>query len=315
MKKRIIKTVISLSLVSLIVVSFTAQIYAAGNVSLLNPQENYSSVYSRASDPAAVSVRFSDNMSPQIEGKLISNTTYVALRSFLNSVGAFNIKWSQKNKTATAVSENETIVVQIGKYELIVNSKTIVMIAENKLIGNTTYVPIRPLAEALGYDVSWTQSTKTVTLSKESTGSGGATEEETFGTYGQYSARADSYYDHEDLYWLSRIISAEARGESIEGKLAVGNVVMNRMAHSNYPDTVKDVVFDDKYGIQFTPVANGSVYNEPTKESIFAAKIILEGYRMNNEVIYFVDTKLSPNSWVELNNTFVFKIGCHSFFK
>ena len=315
MKKGIIKTVISLSLISMILVSFSAQFYAATNVSVPDMPDNSSFVYSRAREPASVSVRFSNKASPHIEGKLISNTTYVALRSFLNSIGVFNIKWSQKSKTATAVSENVTISVQIDKYELFVNDRKIYMIAENKLIENTTYVPIRPLAEALGYEVSWTQSTKTVILSKTSSGSGDVPEDGTLGTYGQFSARADSYYDYDDLYWLSRIISAEARGESIEGMLAVGSVVMNRMNHKNYPNSVKEVIFDDKYGIQFTPVANGYVYKDPTDKSIFAAKIVLEGYRINNEIIYFVDTKISPNSWVERNNTFVFKIGCHSFFK
>lgn len=315
MKKRIVKSVISLSLISLIMVSFTAQLYAASGTSTIKASDDTPAVCSRASVSTAVNIRFSDNVTQKIEGKLISNTTYVALRSFLNSIGGYSIKWSQSSKTATAVSKNDTIIAQIGKYELTVNDEVVSTIAENKLLSNTTYVPIRPLAEALGYEVSWTQSTKTVTLTKNNFDGGGNTEDESFGTYGKYTARADSFYDYEDLYWLSRIISAESRGESIEGKLAVGNVVMNRINHSSYPDTIKDVIFDDKYGIQFTPVANGSVYNDPTDESIFAAKIILEGYRMNNEIIYFVDTKVSPNSWVELNNTFVFKIGCHSFFK
>ena len=165
----------------------------------------------------------------------------------------------------------------------------------------------------IGYDVEWNGSSRTVTLNKpiyDNDNVGG-----TFGSYGSYTARSDSYYDYEDLYWLSRIISAESRGESIEGKLAVGTVVMNRTDHKNYPDTIKGVVFDDKYAVQFTPTANGSIYYDPTDESIFAAKIILEGYRIDEEIIYFVDTKVSPNSWVELNNKFVFKIGCHSFFK
>lgn len=316
MSKRIIKTIISLSLISLITVSFNAQLYAAGNISdFAVSVEDVPATYSKMSNYTAVSIRFTDDTLKNIEGKLISNTTYVALRSFLNSIGGYNIKWSQKDKIASAFSKNSSIVAQIGKYELIVNEVTVPMIAENKLINNTTYVPIRPLAQALGYEVAWNQSTKTVTLTRSYLDESGDSNHETLGTYGQYSAHADSYYDYEDLYWLSRIISAEARGESVEGMLAVGNVVMNRVNHKNYPDTIKGVIFDDKYGIQFTPVANGYVYKDPTDESIFAAKIILEGYRMNDEVIYFVDTKISPNSWVERNNTFVFKIGCHSFFK
>jgi len=316
MKRKIIKTITVISMISLLVISSTAQLYAANAYNLSNYSEsnNSAATYSRSTE-VNVRVRFSDENKPSIDGKLISNTTYVALRGFLNSIGGFNITWNQKNKSASAISEEFDIFAQIGKYELIVNNNTVQTIAENKLINNITYVPIRPLAEAMGYDVKWNGISKTVTLSETANNEIGGVDTENFGTYGSYTAKADSHYNADDLYWLSRIISAESRGESIEGKLAVGSVVMNRTEHRSYPDTIKDVVFDDKYGIQFTPVANGSVYYQPTEESIFAAKIILEGYRMNNEIIYFVDTKASPNSWVELNNTFLFKIGCHSFFK
>lgn len=311
--KKFIKVLAVFSVISLILISFTAQVYAADTVVVNNYSENFSATRATDSD-INVNVRFSDGITPGIQGKLISNTTYVALRSFLNSIGGFNISWNQKYKIATAVSDKFNVSVQIDKYELIVNDSDIATNAKNLLINNTTYVPLRPLAEAFGFDVKWNGSTKTVTLAKIIQNDN-FEDEENFGTYKNYTARADAYYDYEDLYWLSRIISAESRGESIEGKLAVGSVVMNRVDHKNYPSSIKGVVFDDKYAIQFTPVSNGSIYYEPTDESVFAAKIILEGYRIDKSVIYFVDTKVSPNSWVELNNDFVFKIGCHSFFK
>ena len=55
---------------------------------------------------------------------------------------------------------------------------------------------------------------------------------------------AADIYSYEDLYWLSRIISAEARGEPFIGQLAVGTVVINRTRSNYYPDTIYKVIFD-----------------------------------------------------------------------
>ena len=52
----------------------------------------------------------------------------------------------------------------------------------------------------------------------------------------------DSYYDQEDLFWLSRVIYAESGNQPLEGKMAVGNVVMNRVASPIYPNTVEGVL-------------------------------------------------------------------------
>ena len=57
----------------------------------------------------------------------------------------------------------------------------------------------------------------------------------------------------------------------------MGNVVLNRVADKQFPNTVKEVIFDDKYAIQFEPVENGTVYDEPTDSAVLAAKISLEG--------------------------------------
>ena len=325
MKKRIFKAVITVSLAAVTFVSMTSKLYAANSVTSDSVNDSIFAT-GKANEPRSVSVVNDNNVNIKLNGrqicqneaKLINNTTYIALRSFLNAVDTIDITWSQKSKTATARSAVYHISVQIDKCELFVNDTRITTIAENKLIDNKTYVPIRPLAEGMGFSVTWVGSSKTVILNsehKDNVNDEDKAPDESYGTYGSYTARSDSHYDREDLYWLSRIISAESRGESLEGKLAVGTVVMNRVDSKIYPDTIKEVVFDNKYAVQFTPTKNGSIYNEPTKESVFAAKIILEGYRMDDKVIYFVDTKASPNSWVELNRIFVFKIGCHSFFK
>lgn len=135
-------------------------------------------------------------------------------------------------------------------------------------------------------------------------------------TYAQAKSmvKADSAYDYEDLYWLSRIISAEARGESFTGQIGVGTVVLNRVRSKEFPNTVKSVVFDRKYGTQFTPVANGSIYNTPTQSAVVAAKMCLDGYTLSNSVLYFLNPSIATSSWIQNNRKYAFRVGNHEFY-
>lgn len=124
----------------------------------------------------------------------------------------------------------------------------------------------------------------------------------------------DEYYDGDSVTWLSRIISAESRGESVMGKVAVGNVVLNRVRTPGYPNTIYGVIFDFEHGIQFTPAANGTVYNDPDEESIVAAKLCLEGVTVSEEILYFLNPSTADNHWVVNNRTYVTTIGSHEFY-
>lgn len=124
----------------------------------------------------------------------------------------------------------------------------------------------------------------------------------------------DEYYDEDSVIWLSRIISAESRGESVMGKVAVGNVVINRVRTPGYPNTIYGVIFDFEHGIQFTPAANGAVYNDPDEESIVAAKLCLEGVTVSEEILYFLNPSTADNHWVVNNRTYVTTIGSHEFY-
>ena len=121
-------------------------------------------------------------------------------------------------------------------------------------------------------------------------------------------------YSEEDLYWLSRIIHAEARGEPYEGKVAVGAVVLNRVKSPKFPNTIKGVIFQKG---QFSPVSNGSIYNTPGSDSIRAAKDALAGVNPIKDALYFYYPKYSTKkarSWFD-TLTFVKKIGNHVFKK
>ena len=125
---------------------------------------------------------------------------------------------------------------------------------------------------------------------------------------------ADEVYSSDDLYWLSRIISAESGAEPFRGKIAVGNVVMNRVKSPSYPNSIWGVIFDRKHGIQFTPAVTGTIYRTPTAESIVAAKACLEGYSISDTALFFLNPRIATNFWIVNNRPFEFSIGNHDFY-
>lgn len=98
------------------------------------------------------------------------------------------------------------------------------------------------------------------------------------------------------------------------GKLAVGSVVMNRVASSEYPSTVYGVVFDRRGGVQFTPVANGEIYRTPDAESIEAAKRCLDGERVSESILFFINADIASSFWISENRQYVMTVGNHDFY-
>lgn len=82
-------------------------------------------------------------------------------------------------------------------------------------------------------------------------------------------------YSDEDLYWLSRVVFAEAGCDWFPDWVQrdVASVVLNRVADSRYPSTIKDVIFDPG---QYSCVDSGSIYNTPTQKVIDNCKYVLE---------------------------------------
>lgn len=120
----------------------------------------------------------------------------------------------------------------------------------------------------------------------------------------------------DDLYWLSRIIHAEAGGESYRGKVAVGNVVLNRVKSNQFPNGVKEVIFERYKGIpQFCPVDNGAIYKTPNQDSINAAKEALKGVNHVGDSTYFFNPDKATGTWIVRNKSYVMRIGNHVFYR
>ena len=94
----------------------------------------------------------------------------------------------------------------------------------------------------------------------------------------------------------------------------MGNVVLNRVASREFPNTIPGVIFDRVDGVQFEPVSNSTVYNTPTAQSVEAAKRVLNGERVVGNALYFYAPALSQGVWINANRTYYTTIGCHRFY-
>lgn len=118
----------------------------------------------------------------------------------------------------------------------------------------------------------------------------------------------------EDVLLLQKIVMAEAEGEPYEGKVAVANVVLNRLRSANFPNSIKGVIYQ-KY--QFSPVANGRLDRvRPNQESIKAVSAALSGVKeVSDDTYYFLSLKLAQDLSIHHSRTFFKKIGNHSFYR
>jgi N-acetylmuramoyl-L-alanine amidase len=115
--------------------------------------------------------------------------------------------------------------------------------------------------------------------------------------------------EHPDRHLLAQIIDAEAKGEPFEGKVAVGVVVLNRVESSEFPNTVRDVIYEPG---QFQPVSNGAINNNPSERSYKAADAALNAER--TESLFFYNPAIATSRWLDERET-TKVIGNHTFKK
>lgn len=222
-------------------------------------------------------------------GYLESGVTYVPLRSLLDRLGGWDIRWDAGAQEAVAVSEGRQLTASPGGDTVTIDGQA--LSGQVTLRAGTTYVPLRLVTEALGGQAEWDLYMD-----------------------GAAVTSTESGYDAIDLYWLSHVIYAESGAEPMEGQIAVGNVVLNRVKSRNFPSTIPGVVFDRKNGVQFEPVSNGTIYKTPSSVSMEAAKRALDGERPVGEALYFYAPALSQGIWITANRTYLRTIGCHRFY-
>jgi N-acetylmuramoyl-L-alanine amidase len=111
---------------------------------------------------------------------------------------------------------------------------------------------------------------------------------------------------------LARLVRAEAQTEPFEGKVAVACVVLNRMESSQFPDTLKEVIYAPR---QFQPVSNGAINKPADEESINAVIAALTHQReMAPGALFFYNPSIATSRWLDTRET-TLVIGQHVFKK
>ena len=223
--------------------------------------------------------------------------TYVALAPMAKELDeSVQIGWDGSSSTVTVKSSKLSLTAKVGQLYVQANGRYLYVPEGVQMVGGKVIVPLSVLVKAFDARLSWDAASGTVVVNR---GSGAI-------------QSGDSYYNQDDLFWLSRIIQAECGNQPLEGRMAVGNVVLNRVKNPAFPSTVKGVLSQKN---QFTTWKNGALANRtPNATSVIAAKLVLDGGEVEStKGATFFDS--NSNSWAARNKTCVAVIGNHKFYK
>ena len=183
-------------------------------------------------EAAGVNVKFSGKQVLDGNAAIIDSVTYVSVRGFADLYGGYTVSWNDATKTATVTGNGRTVKVVTGQSYIEANGRIFYTSNPARIYDGRICVPVRPISSALGFDVEWDAGTRTVHLQKPAL------------------ASAEIRYNSEPVLAFKN--NQRRKRREPRGQIAVGNVIMNRTLHKDYPNTVKEVIFDTKYGVQFT---------------------------------------------------------------
>ena len=230
---------------------------------------------------------------------MINNSTYIPLRAFADAIGG-GISWDAGQKAATFTKGSNTFVFYSGRNYCTVNGAQKSYAAVN--YKDLLFIPVRFVSESLGYGVEWDSLYLTVKIAAPGVSVA--------------DKHKDYSYSFDDMLYLGRITQLESGSQTFKTKIAVCNTILNRVKSSEFPNNVKDVIFDTRYGVQFPPAHTDRMNNTPSKECMIAAKCALNGVNLVGGSLYFVDVEYATSdSWVHTNRTLYTTIGVTNFYK
>ena len=166
---------------------------------------------------------------------VVEGETYLAAAPVLRALYP-GLAVTEQADTLSAQGDDLRLEALAGEAYFTVNDRCFYVPCFVQAAEGQVYLPLDTFAEALGCTPSTDPTTGDLRLS-------------------QTGAPATApVYPEEDLYWLSRAIYSESGNQPMAGRIAVGTVILNRVADPAFPDTIKDVVFAPR---QFSPVATG----------------------------------------------------------
>jgi len=253
---------------------------------------------STGTDPNAVTLLFNgfplelDNYA-----RLYKGVTCVPVRDFFEAMGC-TVGWDlEQNKIFITREDGLQMELQPGSRLARANGRCWYMASACTYTAGVTMMPLRDAAKVFCCEINWDAETKTAFLM-----GGGLLES------------GETYYNQEDLLWIARIVRHESCNQPLDGKVAVANVIINRMKSSGFPDTAEEVIFDTRNGVQFVKRSSKSILKDPCPTCWLAAKLALEGYETAPGCLYFASNAVASRCWAGRNRQVAQVIGGHTFF-
>lgn len=227
----------------------------------------------------------------------IGDNTYVPVRDFFTAMGC-TVTWDAAagkiRITRGEELEGELIPgSRLAKF----NGRCWYMADACVNLEYMNMIPLRDAAKVFNAAVTWDEATQTASLSG----------------YGLLEP-GGTFYDQEDLLWIARIVRHESGNQILDGKVAVANVILNRMSNPGFPNTAEEVIFDTRTGVQFVTRESTKIYIEPSEECFLAAKLAMEGYETAPDCLYFASNRVAKRCWAGRNRPTFGVIGGHTFF-
>lgn len=120
------------------------------------------------------------------------------------------------------------------------------------------------------------------------------------------------YITQSDLDLMAKLVYAESRGEPFEGKVAVASVVLNRVVSPQFPNSIKEVIFQKN---AFSCVQNNEIAANPDQNCYNAVYEAIRGVDPTNNALFFYNPQIATCSWMKsTSKTDVTTIGNHVFF-
>lgn len=231
----------------------------------------------------------------EINREMQKGTTYVSLAVMARQL-APNAQINWDGSAVTVVTDRLSLTAKVGELYVEANGRYLYvpeLVQINQ--ANQVIVPLRVVAKAFDAAVGYDAATGLTTVTA---GSGGI-------------LSGEQFYNAGDLFWLSRVIHRESGNQPMEGRMAVGNVVLNRVADPVFPNTVEGVLAQKN---QFSTYKSGVLAaTEPSAKSIIAAKLVMDGGEVEETkgALYFDS---GATSWAARNKQHIATIGGHKFY-
>ncbi|WP_026905816.1 cell wall hydrolase [Paucisalibacillus globulus] len=129
------------------------------------------------------------------------------------------------------------------------------------------------------------------------------------------TVQVPDYVSKADKELMAKLVHAEAKGEPYAGKVAVATVILNRVDHVEFPNSIKEVIYEKSGGhYAFTPVQNGQINGSYTDEDMEAVNEAIAFRGQGSGSIYFYNPKTAKSNWITTRDVTV-TIGNHRFAK